>query len=163
MRLLRVLLLLALGVAAAILVVRLLPPRNPQVAEQPAPPPVVKPPEPPLQADAAGTYVPGYPFLVNHFRFTGLTLRPDAFLTFQTSAGTDQPIACLEAVIKPTTVHLRCDDQQVGTVTVDGRFLTRFVTSRPDAAVLSATVTVRTGSGETLYSARDLFQWHAVD
>lgn len=163
MRLLRVLLLLAVGVGAAILVVRLLPPRNAQVVEQPAPPPVAKPPERPLQADAPGTYVPGYPFMVNRFRFTGITLRPDAFLTFQTSAGTEQPIACLEAEIKAATVHLRCDDQQVGTVTVDGKFLTRFVTNRSDAAVLSAVVTVRTGSGETLYSARDLFQWRGVD
>ena len=163
MRLLRLLLLFALGVGAAILVVRLLPPRTPQVVEQPPPPPAAKPTGPPLQADAEGSYVPGYAFTVNHARFAGFTLRPDAFVTFQTAAGTDQPLACLDAVIKPATVHLRCDDPQMGTVTVDGRFLTRFVTNRPDAAVVSALVTVRTGSGEVLYSARDQFVWHPVD
>lgn len=163
MRLLRLLLVLALGVGAAILVVRLLPPRTPQVVEQPPPPPTAKPTGPPLQAEAEGSYVPGYAFTVNHARFAGFTLRPDAFVTFQTAAGTDQPVACLDAVIKPATVHLRCDDPQMGTVTLDGRFLTRFVTNRPDAAVVSALVTVRTGSGEVLYSARDQFVWHPVD
>lgn len=163
MRLLRLLLVLALGVGAAILVVRLLPPRTPQVVEQPPPPPTARPTGPPLQADAEGSYVPGYAFTVNHARFAGFTLRPDAFVTFQTAAGTDQPVACLDAVIKAATVHLRCDDPQMGTVTLDGRFLTRFVTNRPDAAVLSALVTVRTGSGEVLYSARDQFVWRSVD
>ncbi len=68
-------------------------------------------------------------------------------------------MACLEARIRPETVHLRCDDPQVGTVTVDGRFLTRFATSQLDAAVLTAVVTVRDGSGEVLYRAQDSFQW----
>jgi hypothetical protein len=159
MRFLRFLLFVALGIGAAVLVVLLLPTRTPKVLEQPAPPPAVKPPEPPLQADAEGRYVPGYPFMVSSFRFAGLTLHPDAFITFQTAAGTEQAVACLDAVINASTVHLRCDDQQVGTVTIDGRFLTRFATDRLDAAVLSAVVTVRSGSGEILYNGRDAFQW----
>src|SRR2546426_5169599 len=44
-----------------------------------------------------------------------------------------------------------------GTVTIDGKFLTRLATHSLDTAVLSAVVTVRTASGEILYSARDSF------
>jgi hypothetical protein len=81
----------------------------------------------------------------------------------QTTAGTEQAVACLEALIRADTVHLRCDDPQVGTVTIDGKFLTRLVTTRLDAAVVSAVVTVRAGSGEVLYRARDSFEWHPAD
>jgi hypothetical protein len=105
--------------------------------------------------------VPGYAFTVNRFRFTGFSLRPDAFVTFaQTTGGAEQQLGCVEAVIRTETVRLRCDDPQVGTVTIDGKFLTRLVTRRLDAAVLSAVVTVRSGSGEILYRARDSFVWH---
>src|SRR5881628_3211163 len=144
----RLLLVLALGLAGGFLLV--LRPRTPRStsAVQRLPPPIAKRRQPPLQADAEGSYVPGYPFTVNGFRFTGFRLRPEALVTFAQTT-----VACLEAVIKAETVHLRCDDPQVGTVTVDGRFLTRFVTSRLDAAVVSAVVTVRTGSGEILYRA----------
>jgi hypothetical protein len=51
----------------------------------------------------------------------------------------------------------------VGTVTIDGKFLTRLATTSLDTAVLSAVVTVRSGSGEILYSARDSFVWHPGD
>lgn len=157
----RLLLLLALGLAGAILVVLRLRTPGPPLAEQPLPPPVVAPRKPPLQADAEGSYVPGYSFTVNRFRFTGFSLRPDALVTFaQTTSGTEQPVACLEALIRADTVHLRCDDPQVGTVTIDGKFLTRLVTKRLDAAVVSAVVTVRAGSGDILYRARDSFEWH---
>ncbi len=70
---------------------------------------------------------------------------------------------CFEAQITAQNVHLRCDDPKVGTVTIDGKFLTRLVTNRLDAAVVSAVVTVRTGSGEILYRARDSFQWHPAE
>ncbi len=161
MRRKRLLLLLALGLAAAVVVVLLLPTPSAPIAEQPLPPPVAESRKPPLQADAEGYYAPGYPFTVNRFRFTGFSLRPEAFVTFAgTTGGTEQPVACLEALIRPDTVHLRCDDPQVGTVTIDGRFLTRLVTARLDAAVVSAVVTVRDGSGEVLYRARDSFEWH---
>src|SRR3989442_10227618 len=74
----RLLLLLALGVAGAILVVLRLPtPRSP-IAEPRSPPPVVESRKPPLQAEAEGYYVPGYPFTVNGFRFTRFSLRPEA-------------------------------------------------------------------------------------
>ena len=116
------------------------------------------PRQPPLQADAEGSYVPGYPFTVNGFRFTGFSLRPEALVTFAETI-----VACSEAQISAQSVHLRCDDPQVGTVTIDGRFLTRSASNRLDAAVLSAVVTVRTGSGEILYSARDSFRWQARD
>jgi hypothetical protein len=157
----RLLLLLALGLAGAILVVLRLPTAKPPVAEQRLPPPVVQPRKSPLQADAEGYYAPGYPFTVNRFRFTGFSLRPEALVTFaQTTGGSEQPLACVEAMIRADTVHLRCDDPQLGTVTIDGKFLTRFVTNRLDAAVVSAVVTVRDGSGEILYRARDSFEWH---
>jgi hypothetical protein len=105
--------------------------------------------------------VPGYRFRVNRFRFTGFTLRPEAFVSFaEATAGTEQQVACLETLIRADTVHLHCDDPQVGTVTIDGKFLTRLATTRLGAAVVSAVVTVRAGSGDVLYSARDAFQWH---
>jgi hypothetical protein len=154
----------AFGLAGAIVLV--LQPRTPAptIAEQPQPPPVVKSPPLPLQADAEGTYVPAYHFTVNRFRFTGFSLRPEAFVTFaETTSGTEQSVACLEAQVSAQGIHLRCDDPQVGTVTIDGKFLTRLVTNRLDAAVVSAVVTVRSGSGEILYSARDAFSWHRSD
>jgi len=154
----RLLLLLALGLAAAILVVRRLRTPSSPIAEQRLPPPVVGPPKRPLQADAEGYYVPGYSFTVNGFRFTGFSLRPEALVTFAQTT-----VACLEAQISAQSVHLRCDDPQLGTVTIDGKFVTRFVTDRLDAAVLSAVVTVRAGNGETLYRARDSFEWHPRD
>jgi hypothetical protein len=161
MRRKRLLLGLALGIAGALLVMRR--PRTPTSTppEQRPPPPIVKPPAPPLQVDAEGSYVPGYRFAVNRFRFTGFSLRPEALVTFaQTTSGTEQAVACFEAVISVDTLHLRCDDPQVGTVTIDGKFLTRLVTTRLDAAVVTAVVTVRSGSGEILYNARDRFEWH---
>lgn len=157
----RLLLLLALGLAGAILVARRLRTPSSPSAERRLPPPVVERRKPPLQADAEGHYVPGYSFTVNRFRFTGFSLRPEALVTF--TAGTEQPVACLEALIRADTIHLRCDDPQVGIVTIDGKFLTRFVTNRLDAAVVSAVVTVRAGTGEILYRARDSFEWHPGD
>ncbi len=101
---------------------------------------------------------------MNRFRFTGFSLRPEALVSFaQTTAGIDQPAACFEALIRADTVHLRCDYPQVGTVTIDGKFLTRLATNSLDTAVLSAVVTVRAASGEILYSARDSFVWHPGD
>lgn len=154
----RLLLVLALGLVGGLLL--LLRPRTPRStsAVQRLPPPVAKQPQPPLQADAAGSYVPGYPFTVNGFRFTGFSLHPEALVTFAQTT-----VACVEAQISAQNVHLRCDDPQVGTVTIDGRFLTRLASNRLDAAVLSAVVTVRAGSGEVLYSARDSFRWQPVD
>src|SRR5438445_13643244 len=154
----RRLLLLALGLAGAVLVVLRLRTPSAPMAEQPLPPPVVEPRKSPLQADAAGSYVPGYPFTVNGFRFTGFSLHPEALVTFAQTT-----VACVEAQISAQNVHLRCDDPQVGTVTIDGRFLTRLASNRLDAADLSAVVTVRTGSGEILYSARDSFRWQQRD
>jgi len=157
----RRLLLLALGLAGAVLVVLRLRTPSAPMAEQPLPPPVVEPRKSPLQADAEGYYVPGYPFTVNGFRFTGFSLRPEALVTVaQTTSGAEQAVACFEAAISVDTIHLRCDDPQVGTVTIDGKFLTRLVTTRLDAAVVTAVVTVRSGSGEILYNARDRFEWH---
>ncbi len=151
----RLLLVLALGLAGGFLLV--LRPRTPRStsAVQRLPPPVAKQRQPPLQADAEGSYVPGYSFTVNGFRFTGFSLHPEALVTFAQTT-----VACVEARISAQNVHLRCDDPQVGTVTIDGRFLTRLASNRLDAPVLSAVVTVRTGSGEILYSARDSFVWH---
>ena len=144
-----------LGVAGAILVVLRLPTPKSPIAEPRSPPPVVESRKPPLQADAEGYYVPGYPFTVNGFRFIGFTLRPEALVTFGQTT-----VACTDAKISAQDLHLRCDDPQLGTVTIDGKFLTRLVTSRLDAAVVSAVVTVRDATGEILYRARDSFEWH---
>jgi hypothetical protein len=160
----RVLLLVALGLAVGVLVV--LRPRTP-TSTNPAPrpaPPVEQPPKPALQADAEGYYVPGYRFSVGRFRFTGFSLRPEALVSFaQTTSGVEQPAPCLEATISTAAIHLRCDYPQVGVVTIEGKFLTRLATNRLDTPVVSAVVTVRTGSGDILYSARDSFVWHPGD
>ena len=158
MRRKRLLLVLALGLAGGFLL--LLRPRTPRStsAVQRLPPPVAKRRQPPLQADAEGSYVPGYPFTVNGFRFTGFSLHPEALVTFAQTT-----VACVEAQVSAQSVHLRCDDPQVGKVTIDGRFLTRLATSSLDTPVLSAVVTVRTASGEILYSARDSFRWQPGD
>src|SRR6266576_4825070 len=109
----RLLLVLALGLAGALfLVLRPRPPRS-TTAEQRLPPPVAKPRQSPLQADAEGYYVPGYPFTVNGFRFTGFTLRPEALVTFGQTT-----VACTDAKISAQDLHLRCDDRQLGTVTI---------------------------------------------
>jgi hypothetical protein len=154
----------AAGVVVALLVALLLVPLPPEAPPPPPPtPPRVERPKPVLQADAEGYYVPGYRFQVDRFRFVRLTLRPDAVATFaEAGTGTEYAAYCDDARITPTVVHLRCDFRQVGTVTVEGRFLVRLATQRLDAPVLSAVVTVRSGSGEVLYSARDSFAWHPV-
>jgi len=151
------LLFLALLLVGAILVVLWLLTPAPPVAEKPVPPPVAKP-RTPLQADAEGHYTPGYAFTVSRRRFTGFTLRPEAFVTFGQS-GSEEQVACMQARITATAFHLRCDDPQLGSVTIDGRFLTRFVTTRLDARVVAAVVTVRDGAGEVLYKAQDSFEW----
>jgi hypothetical protein len=150
---------LALVGAAAFVILRLQAPA-PVVTE---PPKAALPPPPrPLQSDAEGYYEPGYQFTVSDRRFTRLTLRPEPFVTFS-RVGTRQEAGCEDARIGPDAVHLRCELDRVGMVTIDGRFTSRFVTSRLDMPVLSALITVTNTRGETLYRARDAFYWHSPD
>jgi hypothetical protein len=150
--------LLALVGTAAIVILLLQAPA-PVVSEQPP----AAPPEPPrpLQSEAEGYYEPGYQFTVADRRFIRLTLRPEPFLTFA-RVGTRQEVGC-EAQIGRDAVHLRCEVDRVGVVTIDGRFTSRFTTSRLDAPVLSAFITVTNTRGETMYRARDSFRWHEPD
>ena len=155
----RLLVLVAVGLGVGFLVVRRPRTPTPTVQAPPPPPPAVEPRKP-LQADAEGHYVPGYSFSLGRLRFTGFTLRPEAFVTFAApSSRFGQEVACQEATISATAIHLRCDDPQVGVVTINGQFRTRLATQRLDAPVISAVVTVRSGSGEILYSAQDSFVW----
>jgi hypothetical protein len=149
---------LALVGAAAFVILRLQAPA-PVVTE---PPKAAPPPPRPLQSDAEGYYEPGYQFTVSDRRFTRLTLRPEPFVTFS-RVGTRQEAGCEDARIGPEAVHLRCELDRVGMVTIDGRFTSRFVTSRLDMPVLSALITVTNTRGETLYRARDAFYWHSPD
>lgn len=160
MRVLRWFLLLVLVLVVGFVVWALFLNPPPPVAT--APPPVARDTRP-LQADAEGYYEPGYQFtLSGGLRFTRITLRPETFVTF-TRAGTRHEAGCLDPVIRADVVQLRCELDRVGTVIIDGRFLTRFATTRLDTPVLSAFVTVRNQRGETLYRARDSFSWHAPD
>ena len=138
----------------------------PVVTEQPpAPPPepqLPPPPPRPLQSEVEGYYEPNYKFTVFDRRFTRLTLRPHAFVTFA-RVGTRQNVACEDARIGRDAVHLRCTLEPVGVVTIDGGFPSRFVTSRLDMPVLSAVITVTNTRGEILYRARDSFYWHTPD
>jgi len=154
-------LVVVVGLAVGFLVVRQLrTPRSTILEQPPPPPPAVEPLKPALQADAEGRYVPGYRFSVGRFRFTGFSLRPEAVVTFaQATSGTEEAVSCLEATINAPTIHLRCEYAQVGTVTIEGKFLTRLATNRLDLPVVFAVVTVRAPSGEILYSARNSFVW----
>src|SRR5437762_12388354 len=123
--------LLALVGAGAFVILRL-PAPAPVVIEQPnaAPPPQRPPPRPrPLQPE--GYYEPSYQFTVSDQRFTRLTLRPERFVTFS-RIGTRQEVGCEDARIGQDAVHLRCELERVGVVTIDGRFTSRFVTSSLD-------------------------------
>src|SRR6267143_832370 len=138
----------------------------PVVTEQPnaALPPLQPPPPPPrpLQSEAEGYYEPSYQFTVSDRRFTRLTLRPEPFVTFS-RIGTRQEAECAAARTSPAAVHLRCELERVGTVTIDGQFPSRSVTSRLDAPVLNALITLTNTRGETLFRARQSFYWHAPD
>src|SRR6266581_9206429 len=155
--------LLALVGAGAFVIMRL-PAPAPVVTEQAdttAPPP--PPPPRPLQSEAEGYYEPSYKFTVSDRRFTRLTLRPEAFVTFSRT-GTRDEVGCADARISPAAVHLRCEFERVGIrVTIEGQFPSRSVTSRLDAPVLNAMVTVTNTRGETLFRARQPFYWHAPD
>src|SRR5438876_10561738 len=102
----RLLLLLGLSVAGAILVVLRLPtPRSP-IAEPRSPRPVVVSRKPPLQADAEGYYAPGYPFTLNGLRFTGFSLRSEALVSV---VHTD--VACIDADISVRDLEVSRYDQ----------------------------------------------------
>jgi hypothetical protein len=154
---------LALVGAGAFVILRL-PASAPVVTEQPAPP--AEPPPPParpLQSEAEGYYEPSYKFTVSDRRFTRLTLRPEPFVTFS-RPGTRDEVGCADARISPAAVHLRCEFERVGImVTIEGQFPSRSVTSRLDAPVLNAMVTVTNTRGETLFRARQPFYWHTPD
>src|SRR5712691_7690375 len=156
--------LLALGGAGAFVILRLRA-VAPVVTEQPAAAPLPPPPPPPrpLQSEAEGYYEPSYKFTVSDRRFTRLTLRPEPFVTFSRT-GTRDEVGCADARISPAAVHLRCEFERVGImVTIEGQFPSRSVTSRLDAPVLNAFVTVTNTRGETLFRARESFYWHAPD
>lgn len=157
----RLLFIVALAVAGGTIVALRLRSPTTSLPEKPAPlPPRVERPKPALQAEAEGSYIPGYEFTVNGYRFAGFSLRPEPLAAFASpTTGTKDRESCSEARITATTVHLRCDFPREGTITIDGRFLTRLATSRLDAAVVSAVVTVRNGNGDVLYNARDSFVW----
>src|SRR2546430_16916465 len=99
------------------------------IAEQPPSKPAVERRKAALQADAEGQYVPGYHFVVGPLRFTGVSLRPEALVTFsQTGSGAEEVAGCLDATITAISIRLRCESPEVGTVTIEGRFLTRVAT-----------------------------------
>ncbi|OLB66418.1 MAG: hypothetical protein DMD38_04155 [Gemmatimonadetes bacterium] len=148
-----VLFLLVLAAAVVFVAIQQVPP---PVTEKPRPP---APPPRPLQADAEGYYEPGYQFSLSGLQFTRLTLHPETYVTFVRS-GTRHEAGCVDPVIRTDRVQLRCDLERVGTVMIDGRFTTRYATTRLDIPVLSAFVTVRNPRGETMYRAQDAFTWH---
>ena len=151
---------LVLVSAAAVVLILVIPEPTPTtVAVQPAAPPPPPPPPRPLQSEAEGYYEPDYQFSIGDRRFLRLTLRPQAFLTFAKYGGRQQD-GCAEARIGPSAVYVRCDVERVGMVTIDGRFTSRYATSRLDAGVLSASITVTNPRGEVLYRGHDSFRWH---
>ena len=137
---------------------------TPVVTAQPeAPPPEPPPPPPrPLQSEVEGYYEPSYKFTVFDRRFIRLTLRPNPSVTFS-RVGSRQEVACEDARIGQDAVHLRCTLEPYGVVTVEGRFPSRYATSKLDMPVLSALITVTNARGEVQYRARDSFYWHVPD
>ncbi|PYO69662.1 MAG: hypothetical protein DMD69_02115 [Gemmatimonadetes bacterium] len=157
---------LALGGAGALVMLRLRA-AAPAVTVQPdTAPALLQPPPPPprpLQSEAEGYYEPSYKFTVSDRRFTRLTLRPQPFVTFSRPGIRDE-VGCADARISPVAAHLRCEFERVGLlVTIEGQFPSRTVTSRLDAQVLNAWVTVTNTRGETLFRARESFYWHTPD
>jgi hypothetical protein len=137
---------------------------TPVVTAQPeAPPPEPPPPPPrPLQAEVEGYYEPSYKFSVFDRRFTRLTLRPNPSVTFA-RPGSRQDVPCEDSRIGQDAVRLRCTLEPYGVVTVEGRFPSRYATSKLDMPVLSAVITVTNTRGEVQYRARDSFYWHVPD
>ena len=159
-----VVLLAVVGAGALFVVPRVFTPVA-VVTEQPPPPPPEPPPPPPrpLQSEIEGYYEPNYKFTVSDRRFTRVTLRPEASLTFA-RFGTRQEVGCADARISQSTVFLRCDLEAAGlTVTIDGRFASRYASNRLDMPALSALITVKNTRGEIVYRARDSFLWHVPD
>jgi len=157
---------LALGGAGAFVMLRLRA-VAPVVTVQPDTAPALLPPPPPpprpLQSEAEGYYEPSYKFTVSDRRFTRLTLRPQPFVTFSRTGIRDE-VGCADARISPVAAHLRCEFERVGiVVTIEGQFPTRSVTSRLDAPVLNAWITITNTRGETVFRARESFYWHAPD
>jgi hypothetical protein len=136
----------------------------PVVTAQPPPPPPEPPPPPPrpLQSEVEGYYEPTYKFTVFDRRFTRLTLRPSASVMFS-RPGVRQVVPCEEARISQDVVRLKCTLEPYGLVTVEGRFPSRYATSKLDMPVLSALITVTNNRGEVQYRARDQFYWHVPD
>ncbi len=150
---------------AGAFVILLLPAPTPVVTAQPDSEPLPPPPPlaRPLQSEAEGYYEPSYKFTISDRRFTRLTLRPEPFVTFS-RPGTRDEVGCGDARISPAAVHLRCEFERVGImVSIEGQFPSRSVTSRLDAPVLDAMVTVTNTRGETLFRARQSFYWHAPE
>jgi len=150
---------------AGAFVILLLPAPAPVVTAQPDSEPLPPPPPlaRPLQSEAEGYYEPSYKFTISDRRFTRLTLRPEPFVTFSRT-GTRDEVGCGDARISPAAVHLRCEFERVGImVSIEGQFPSRSVTSRLDAPVLDAMVTVTNTRGETLFRARQSFYWHAPE
>jgi hypothetical protein len=128
-------------------------------AAAPLPPP---PPPRQLQSEVVGYYEPSYRFTVFDRRFTRLTLRPEPSVMF-TRPGVKQQVACEDSRIGQDNVRLRCTLEPYGVVTIEGRFPTRYATSKLDMPVLSAVITVTNNRGEVQYRARDSFYWHVPD
>ena len=157
-----VVLLIVVG-AGAFVFLRLSAPA-PVVTAQPPPPPPEPPPPPPrpLQSEVEGYYEPTYKFTVFDRRFTRLTLRPTTSVMFS-RPGVRQVVPCEEARISQDVVRLKCTLEPYGLVTVEGRFPSRYATSKLDMPVLSAVITVTNNRGEVQYRARDQFYWHVPD
>ena len=153
---------LAVVGAGAIVISRL--PAPPAVTAQPeAPPPEPPPPPPrPLQSEVEGYYEPSYKFAVFDRRFIRLTLRPSPSVMFS-RPGSRQEVPCEDARIGQDVVRLRCTLEPYGVVTIEGRFPSRYATSKLDMPVLSALITVTSTRGEVQYRARDSFYWHVPD
>jgi hypothetical protein len=156
--------LLAVGGAGALFVLPRLSAPTPVVTAQPEAPPPEPPPPParPLQSEVEGYYEPSYKFTVFDRRFTRLTLRPNPSVMFS-RPGSRQEVPCEDARIGQDAVRLRCTLEPYGVVTIEGRFPSRYATSKLDMPVLSALITVTNARGEVQYRARDSFYWHVPD
>ena len=136
--------------------------QQPQVDTTTAAPAPEPPPPRPIQAEVLGYYEPNYQFTVFDRRFSRLTLRPAPSVMF-TRPGTRQEVACEDARVSPTAVHLRCQLEPYGAVTIEGRFASRYASGQLDMPVLSGLITVTNNRGEVVYRARDSFYWHVPD
>ncbi|HVH09060.1 MAG TPA: hypothetical protein VM736_04615 [Gemmatimonadales bacterium] len=130
----RLILLIVLAAASALLWVETRSPDTAPVVPGYVPIPPVNPHR--LQVDEEGYYLPADEFRVSGFQFNGFSVHPEPMVIFShvTDSIQHSSMSCERAVTSADTVHLACAYPGLGEVTVDGGFPTREAEDRTPRA-----------------------------